>query len=202
MQITFNDSFENRIEIERFLEIKSCLLKSYFKVLIASKRCNRKRRRTIVQLNLLLNNSRQQMKKKLIVNDECLNSEFHFLNHIFYFIYFFFFIEIRRYTFYISHQISLFHWSFIKMSSSFFVLFCLHRFFICSSIQFTRVTQHYSRYSSKCFNLIYSIIFDWIIIININHCINSWRKTINYTWKWSKLLWHDCRALTSYSITW
>jgi hypothetical protein len=127
------------------------------------------------------------MKKELIVNDECLNSELYFLNHILYYIYFFFLIEIKRYTSYISHQISLLHWNFTEMSFSFFVLFCLHRSLTCSSIQFTRVTQHYSRYSLKCLSLIYSMIFDWIIIININHCINSWRKTIDYIRKWLKL---------------
>ncbi len=161
---------------------------------------NRKHRRIIIQLNLLLNNSRQQMKKELIVNDEFLNSNLHFLNHILYYIYFFFFIKIKRYTSYILHQISLLHWSFTKMSSSFFVLFYLHRSLICSLIQFTQVTQHYSRYSSKFLNLINLMIFDSIIIININHCINSWRKTIDYTRRWSKLLWHNYRALTMHLI--
>jgi hypothetical protein len=142
------------------------------------------------------------MKEELIVSDECLDSRLHFLNHILYYIYFFFLIEIRQYTSYISHQISLLHWVFTEMSSLFLVLFFLHRFFICSSIQFTRATQHYSRYSSKCLSLIYSMIFDWIIIININHWLNSWRKMIDYIRKRSKLLWHDCRALTMHSTAW
>jgi hypothetical protein len=37
--------------------------------------------------------------------------------------------------------------------------------------------------------------FRLYIIININHCSNSWRKSIDYVQRWSKLLWHDYRAL-------
>jgi hypothetical protein len=32
LQITFSDSFENRSKIERFLEIKSCLLKIFLQI--------------------------------------------------------------------------------------------------------------------------------------------------------------------------
>ncbi len=32
LQITFNDSFENRSKIERFFEIKSCLLKIFLQI--------------------------------------------------------------------------------------------------------------------------------------------------------------------------
>jgi hypothetical protein len=32
LQITFNDSFENRLKIKRFLEIKSCLLEIFLQI--------------------------------------------------------------------------------------------------------------------------------------------------------------------------
>ncbi len=143
----------------------------------------RKRRWIIVQLNLLLSYSRQLMKEELIVNENCLNSELRFYNHFLINIYFFFLFKIKKYicfTFCIKFR------DFMKILSKYhlrFLLLCLHRSFICSSIQFTWITQYYSRYSSKFLSLKYSMIFDEIIIININHCINSWRKTMNYTRK-------------------
>jgi hypothetical protein len=56
--------------------------------------------------------------------------------------------------------------------------------------------------------LIRAFVFDilddfWLfIIININHCSNSWRKSIDYAQKWSELFWHDCRALIIHSTSW
>ncbi len=162
----------------------------------------RKRRRTIVQLNLLLNYSRQLMKEELIVNENCLNSKLHFYNHFLWYIYFFFLV--RNQKIYVLHFSSNFaiSWKFFRNVIFDFFLLCLHRSLICSSIQFTRATQYYSRYSSKFWNLKYSMIFDWIIIIDINHCINSWRKTMNYTRRWSKLFWHGYRTLTMHSTVW
>jgi hypothetical protein len=83
----------------------------------------RKRRWTIVQLNLLLNYSRQLMKKELIVNENCLNLKLRFYNHLLINIYFFFFVRNQKiYMFYISHQISRFHENSFEMSSSILVI--------------------------------------------------------------------------------
>jgi hypothetical protein len=83
----------------------------------------RKHRWTIVQLNLFLNYSRQLMKKELIVNENCLNSELRFYNHLLINIYFFFFVRNQKiYMFYISHQISRFDENFFEMSSSILVI--------------------------------------------------------------------------------
>jgi hypothetical protein len=83
----------------------------------------RKRRWTVVQLNLLLNYSRQLMKEELIVSENCLNSKLRFYNHFLINIYFFFFVRNQKiHMSYISHQISRFHENSFEMSSSILVI--------------------------------------------------------------------------------
>jgi hypothetical protein len=41
-----------------------------------------------------------------------------------------------------------------------------------------------------------------IVKIDINRCVNSWRKTIDYAREWSELLCHNCRELTIRSTAW
>ncbi len=83
----------------------------------------RKRRSTIVQLNLLLSYSRQLIKEELIVSENCLNSKLRFYNHLLINIYFFLFVRNQKiYMSYISHQISRLDENFFEMSSSILVI--------------------------------------------------------------------------------
>jgi hypothetical protein len=63
------------------------------------------------------------MRKELIVNENCLNSELRFYNHLLINIYFFLFVRNQKiYMSYISHQISRFDENSFEMSSSIFII--------------------------------------------------------------------------------
>jgi hypothetical protein len=176
----------------------SAFSKNLFSKLWSRRNVARRRRR----MNLLLRFSRQLMKKEIIVSENCLNSESHFYNHFLWYIYFFFFIRNQKII--VLHFASKFatFWKFFRnvIFDSCFIVFTSIAHLLVNSV-YTSYTVLFEN-SSKFLNLKYSMIFYWIIIINNNHRINSWRKTMNYTRKWSKLLWHDYRALTMHSISW
>jgi hypothetical protein len=81
-------------------------------------------------------------------------------------------------------------------------------FIVLTSIAHLSIDSICSSYAVVLDILTRAFVFDIFddfrlyIIININHCSNSWRKSIDYAQRWSEFLWHDCRALTVHATSW